>query len=148
MDIICDEETQQLMLDEFNTACVPDKIKDPACIEGLGATLYKRSPNLQKRFLPILPAIAVVIAIDALLIAVYAELIQESGPEYKAVTQVHYESSVLASVSALSSATKASVVLVETTVGDKQAITVSTSELISFNPSSTTSSPSKYVSCV
>ena len=68
-----------------------------------------------------------------------------SGQGTKVLPPIHYNASVLAGAEAVQSATGASVILVETVVGDAQAITISTAELTAFNPSPTTSASPKYV---
>lgn len=143
--VVFGETTQQDLLTQFNKACGTDKLSDPACIEGLGEVLDEQAPDLQKRFLPLIPVFAVVLAADALVLAILGEQMYNSGPDYKPVGVLHYESSVLVSLQDVSTATSASVILVETTTGDPQAITISTTELASFNPSPTTSAASKYV---
>ena len=130
---------------KYNTACDLNNLSDPVCIEGLGQILDEQAPNLQKRLLPAIPVLLVVLAADALLIAIFAEFHLNSGPDTKPVGMIHYESSVLASVAALSTATSASVTIVETTTSDKKAITISTTELTSFNPPHTISASSGYV---
>ncbi len=133
------------MLAIYKRACDPNNPSDPVCIEGLAQVLDEQAPDLQKRFLPALPVVLVVLAADALLTAIYAEFYLNSEPDPKPVGMIHYPSSVLASVAALSTATDASVIIVETTTSDKKAITISTTELTSFNPSPTISASSGYV---
>ena len=131
---------------KFKTACTPDDVSEAECIEGLGEVLHEQAPDLQKRFLIVLPVLAVILAVEALQLAIYLKLVLDSGPDYKKVPMIHYESSVLASAAAVSTATSASVIVVESTTGDKQAITISTTELTSFNPSPTASAFSGYAS--
>lgn len=130
---------------KYNTAFDPNNLSDSVCIEGLGQILDEQAPDLQKRFLPAIPVLLVVLAADALLIAIFAEFHLNSGPDTKPVGMIHYESSVLASVAALSTATSASVIIVETTTSDKKAISISTTELTSFNPSPKISASSGHV---
>ena len=140
------EQTQQDLLAKFKTACSPDDVSQAECIEGLGEVLHEQAPDLQKRFFFVLPVLAVVLAVEALTLAIYLGIVLDSGPEYKPVPMIHYESSVLVSAAAVSTATSASVIVVESTTGDKQAITISTTELTSFNPSPTASAASGYAS--
>lgn len=145
MYVVFGETTQQDLLAQFSKTCGPDELSDPACIEGLGQVLDDQAPDLQKRVLPLLPVLAVVLAADALVLAILGEQMYNSGPDYKPVSVLHYESSVLVSLQDVSTATSASVIIVETTTGDSQAITISTTELISFNPSPTISTAARYV---
>ena len=142
ISVVFGEATQQDLLARYKTACDPNDVSDPACIEGLAEILYEQAPDLQKRLLPAIPVLLVILAVDALVTAVLAEVYVNSGQDPKPVGMIVYQSSVIASVAALSTATGASVILVETTTNDKKAITISTTELTSFNPSPTTSAPS------
>ena len=130
---------------KFQDVCNPSNASDPACIESLAEILDQEAPDLKKRFLPAIPVIAVILASEALVAGVLAELFLDSGPNPMPVGQVHYVSTVLASVAAVSSAIGASVILVETATDDKHAIIISTTELTSFNPSPTASASSAYV---
>ena len=133
------------MLAAYKKLCDPNNPSDPVCIEGLAQVLDEQAPDLQKRFLPAIPIFLVILAGDALLTTIFTEFYLNSEPDPKAVGMVHYPSSVLASVAALSTATDASVIIVETATSDKKAITISTTELTSFNPSPTISASSGYV---
>lgn len=133
---------QQALFAQYSKSCSSDQLSDPACIEGLGEVLYEEAPDLQKRFLPVLPILAVIIAAEGLVVGMLAEMIRSSG---QPVSVLHYESSVLVALQDVSTATTASVILVETTTGDTQAITISTTELTSFNPSPTVSTAPMYV---
>ncbi len=76
------------------------------------------------------------------MLGILAEMIRNSD---QPVSVLHYKSSVLVALQDVSTATTASVVVVETTTGDPQAITISTTELTSFNPSPTISAAHRYV---
>lgn len=142
MTIVFGQTTQQDLLAAFKSGCDPDNLSDPACIEGLADILEAQAPDLQKRFFLAIPVLAGLIAAQAIVIALLAELMNNSA---QPVPLIHYESSVLAAVSDVSTATSASVILVETTTSGPQAITISTTELTSFNPSPTASASPKYV---
>ena len=142
MTVVFGQTTQQDLLAAFKSGCDPDNLSDPACIEGLADILEAQAPDLQKRLLPALPVFLVLIAAQGLVVALMAELLKNSG---QPVPLIHYESSVLAAVSDASTASSASVMLVETTTSDPQAITISTTELTSFNPSPTASASPRYV---
>ena len=133
---------QKALFAQYSESCSSDQLSDPACIEGLAEVLYEGAPDLQKRFLPVLPVLAVVVAAEGLVVGILAEIMRNSG---QPVSVLHYESSVLVALQDVSTATTASVILVETTTGDSQAISISTTELTSFNPSSTISTAPRYV---
>ena len=132
MNVIFGEQTQKDLLAKYIATRDLKNPSDPVCIEGLIQILDEQTPDLQKRFLPAaLPVYLVYLAAEALVVAIVAEFYANSAPDPKPVGMIHYESSVLASVAALSTAAGASVFVVETTTSDKQAITISTAELTS-----------------
>ncbi|CAF9913636.1 hypothetical protein IMSHALPRED_001401 [Imshaugia aleurites] len=140
--VVFNETLQKALFAQYSESCSSDQLSDPACIEGLAEVLYEGAPDLQKRFLPVLPVLAVVVAAEGLVVGILAEIMRNSG---QPVSVLHYESSVLVALQDVSTATTASVILVETTTGDSQAISISTTELTSFNPSSTISTAPRYV---
>ena len=87
------------------------------------------------------------LAAQALVVALIAHLYTyyTNAGQGIVLPPIHYNASVLAGAQAVQSATGASVILVETVVGDAQAITISTAELTAFIPSPTTSASPEYV---
>lgn len=143
--VVFGEATQQDLLARYKTACDPNDISDPACIESLVEILEEQAPDLQKRLAPVaIAGFALFLAAYGIVTAILTQgFNNEQDP--KPVGMILYPSSVIASMAALSTATGVNVIVVETTPGDTKAMTISSTELTSFNPSPTTSASFGYV---